>query len=352
MRLSPSVVGKTIGTQLRAHQDAVLRERDRECVLPPIGTVHAMACMRLSECDRVMLWAVVLVRPDSAQSIVTGSMDLVGHADFSSDAVYQQAILRTWSAMTKTLSDLLDPSEKMLLSVNSQRAKNIISAQTVACVFRGIHFAELSLHPAATRALDDVITGMLQALKAKREEQRAEYALEMEILANQNLVVATDASVGCGQASASYITSQGRFAGWMLPCSQVSQTPTPLVAELWAIDGALTALARHKGKLELKTDSQKAVQIIQNLRTLGTLPSGARIRRVVYSIALHIEALECESLSICWVRGHAGDPLNEIADDIAVLTRRHSQAGITGSESSARVRAFISDAVESLKLAA
>lgn len=104
-------------------------------------------------------------------------------------------------------------------------------------------------------------------------------------------------------------------------------------AEIAAIrQGLIAATSRHthlrmgRGSILIRSDSQNALALIKQVQDepfagpwLGSAAPEAR------AVA---ELLDGVKHRFEWVRGHAGDTGNEFADRLAVMARRHHEAGI------------------------
>ncbi len=124
----------------------------------------------------------------------------------------------------------------------------------------------------------------------------------------KRLLVATDASVGLGRASAGLacVDETGRQCTWQLRSRDV------LYCELRAIQ---LAVEHFSGPLQILTDSRSAVSLITNPEHR----SRPRVQALTERIRQHMAGRD---VSIEWVRGHDGHPLNEAADRLAMAARR------------------------------
>lgn len=136
----------------------------------------------------------------------------------------------------------------------------------------------------------------------------------------------TDASVGHHHgrpvAGIAWIDGNGRY--------EVSThiTRVPLVAELAAIHLALCA---HPGRpATVVSDCRPALNALDHTACTGViaLPRSAggnrEAARLVHRINLERQS---RPVTLRWVKGHAGHPLNEAADRLAVQARRCVQNG-------------------------
>lgn len=122
------------------------------------------------------------------------------------------------------------------------------------------------------------------------------------------LMVATDASVGLGRGSAGLacVDEHGR------QFTQRLRSRNVLYCELRAIKLALDHFA---GPLRILTDSQASVGLITN--------AAHRAQPRTQAVVDQIRALVAErDVSVEWMRGHDGHPLNEAADRLAMAARR------------------------------
>jgi ribonuclease HI len=86
------------------------------------------------------------------------------------------------------------------------------------------------------------------------------------------------------------------------------------------------ALARGIGRLRLFSDSRTGLDLLRQAMG-GSLPDGVagQVRAELLRLCALVAAT---SVGLYWVKGHAGDPLNELADRLAVLARRSREAGL------------------------
>lgn len=134
------------------------------------------------------------------------------------------------------------------------------------------------------------------------------------------LVVATDASKsfrrkGVGVAC---VSSEGRHQQKVHP-----RTGSVLAGELLAIALAIKTF-RHR-KLHILTDSKHAIACLKASHAELVTNGGGEVLTNVDDIH---RLLHGRDVRISWVRGHAGHPLNEIADRLAVSARRTFEAGV------------------------
>lgn len=145
---------------------------------------------------------------------------------------------------------------------------------------------------------------------------RDQFQQAVDRLCTKPMVVATDASRArrSRRAGIAAVTQDARFITRLVDTSDV------LHAELEAIElGA--GHFRAVRPVVVVSDSQNAVRLVNRYLETGTCPEvrNSRISRTLKRI--HLIATE-RDVEVRWVRGHSGDPLNEAADRLAVLTRR------------------------------
>ncbi|GAA4535266.1 RNase H family protein [Pseudonocardia xishanensis] len=138
--------------------------------------------------------------------------------------------------------------------------------------------------------------------------------------------VYTDASVGHHYGrpvgGIAWIDSDGQYE------VGTHVTRVPLVAELAAIHLALLA---HPGRpVTVVSDCRPALKALDHAARTGVIalppsPGGNReAARLVHRIGLERQG---RAVTLRWVKGHAGHPLNEAADRLAVQARRCVQNG-------------------------
>lgn len=155
------------------------------------------------------------------------------------------------------------------------------------------------------------------------------------------LVVATDGSAHRGHLGWGWLAEDGQHdLGSLTPARTVCRPTTlPVLAELRAICAVLTA--QPDRPLIIRTDCQRAIRLITDwAKGRDRVPAG-------YTANTHTSAAKggvawmqqvirgnAHRFELEWVRGHAGDPLNEGADSLAKLARRRLEPlwGITAQE--------------------
>lgn len=161
------------------------------------------------------------------------------------------------------------------------------------------------------------------------------------------LTVATDGSATRGRIGWGWLAEDGRHGhGTEAPSTRLCvRRKHPVLAELRAISEAITALPHRD--LVIRTDCRPALSLVEEWMGGGDrVPDGY--------VATHHTAVkrggllwmqeqvrkEAPRVDIGWVRGHAGDPLNEGADSLAKLARRAAEGtwGFTAADVPQRAR--------------
>jgi ribonuclease HI len=144
----------------------------------------------------------------------------------------------------------------------------------------------------------------------------------LKVSGSSHLLIATDGSVDRGHrgAGVGWVDSWGGYGLGMEDTSDI------LVAELGAIARALRAAPKEATRITVRSDSQAAVGICVRALRRGVL-TGLNVpsKGHVHVSAIH-EVGQRRDVRVKWVRGHCGDPMNEVADRLAVLARRSARA--------------------------
>lgn len=129
------------------------------------------------------------------------------------------------------------------------------------------------------------------------------------------LVIATDASKGKNKKAVgiSAVTAEGNIRTRCLELKSIFD------GELAAIHLALSNFGQRAQRIEILTDSRKAVQYVNGWTSLKAETGEILMKCIKDLAALGIE------VSITWVRGHNGHVLNNFADRAAVIARRCEQ---------------------------
>ena len=171
---------------------------------------------------------------------------------------------------------------------------------------------------------------------------RLERALAAEVSGAAGVVdVATDASKGRGPTvGLGWVVTSGdgstfrTGSGTSTSCSNILHGE--LVAVRRGVQLALSlnpALRGGIGTLRVFSDSRTGLALLR--RGLdGDAP--ARLPGLIRGELVRLCSLLSEaSAELHWIKGHAGDPLNELADRLAVLARRSREAGLDGAQKAA-----------------
>lgn len=158
------------------------------------------------------------------------------------------------------------------------------------------------------------------------------------------LTVATDGSVRQKRAGFAWLSSCGRYG---LDACRSSRKwvggEAVLVAELLAVNAAITSLPRHR--LTVLSDSQNAI-ILLNRWKQGELvmPRGYPDTPLERQWCLHTMRrrvlIERDRIDLQWVRGHSGMPLNSGANALARLSSGRRRSGLSEDEYHARAAEF------------
>lgn len=154
---------------------------------------------------------------------------------------------------------------------------------------------------------------------------------EPEVKRRRSLTIATDASMRRGhrESGLGFATSHGVVQG----CARRDEDV--LDAEMHAISWALSATSGLFRKVTVCTDSQWAVQAAEE----GAFPNRGRANQMRTAIA-DFRVRTGADVTVQWVRGHAGDALNEAAHRAAVAARRCRQWGLPHSNSQSVFRSI------------
>lgn len=159
------------------------------------------------------------------------------------------------------------------------------------------------------------------------------------------LSVATDGSAAHRRIGWGWLADDGRHGyGAASPNKRCCSVRTlPVLAELRGVSAAVRALPGRQ--LVIHTDSRAAIDLVRRwVAGEDRLPPGYDVSHHEASAKgglLHIREQvrrEAHRIDLRWVRGHVGDPLNEGADSLAKLARRHADGswGLTDEEIPAR----------------
>lgn len=144
---------------------------------------------------------------------------------------------------------------------------------------------------------------------------------------------------------AGFIAENGVFEGHGLSRLTTGGPSDAVLAEMYAIYFALSRFRQHRGKLVIRTDSRKAIALARTAMDGHCHHAKPAVQHVQTLLRTLQPRLEAKAIEFQWVKGHSGDLLNEVADTVAVLSRRHMQAGIPLSESRSRLEVFVRQAL-------
>ena len=162
---------------------------------------------------------------------------------------------------------------------------------------------------ASRRSVFQAVDGGLAEEVARVENLEAEEARNRE-----PLYIATDASRGRnGAAGIAWISAEGRYNSRMIDVNAIAE------AEFLAIKHAIDdATSREPNrKIVILSDSRQALGALSGKRS-PHWATGKRLSQLNQMRAL----IRDHGIQLKWVRGHSGDPLNELADRLAVHRRR------------------------------
>jgi ribonuclease HI len=135
-----------------------------------------------------------------------------------------------------------------------------------------------------------------------------------------HMAAATDGSFNRGKfagGGCGWIREDGAHGSFAIRCGSVLDT------EVFAVHALLRA--SKKIRLTISVDSQPAIHLMTKAETF---PHSAS-KRLISAVTEIREMLAATGSRLIWVRGHNGHPLNEGADRLAVVARRH-ELGVDG----------------------
>lgn len=157
------------------------------------------------------------------------------------------------------------------------------------------------------------------------------------------ITVATDGSIRRSYAGIGWLASSGAhgMSGYVSSSKRVGVDPV-LVAELAAIGAAVRGLPRHR--LTVLSDSRAAIAMV-NRWTLGEFVTPADYPETDSKSVWNLAAIQRRvyadrtRITLRWVHGHTGEPLNEGADALARLASRYRRGDQDLNEDEYRRRA-------------
>lgn len=187
----------------------------------------------------------------------------------------------------------------------------------VAASFPSIHMLDtvrgrlVSIVERASSAISDHVA----ILRSDFEERRI-----AKLAARPTLLVATDASKSSRRrgVGAACVSIEGKRRQKMYP-----QARSVLAGELLAIELAITGFPDRS--LSILTDSRSSIACLQMDRSAIFSAYDGEVLTIVEGIR---DLRHGREVNISWVKGHSGHFLNEIADRLAVSTRRSHEAGV------------------------
>lgn len=297
-------------------------------VAPPEPAVAVLRARSVG--TRIVVWALV-ARGDGFQVTESGTVDL----DLAAPGLPREpspqcaAASVTLPQILPVLRELAAPSRSCVLVVTNEFVRAMLLGAT-DLLSPTVHVAPGGHWP-GSEAAEERATAIV--------DQMATFASTPVVQHAGSVVVATDASMrsrhGFAMAGCAWVRED-------LMCETESWAAGDMVtAELHSIHMALRAHRRTEGRLVIESDSMAAIALAKAARVGDITASTERLRRIQRAIA---ELEMTPRVQIRWVRGHDGNPLNELADRLAVLTRLDDDAGISAAEHTRRVAGVIADA--------
>ncbi|KKO80755.1 hypothetical protein WU86_10455 [Corynebacterium xerosis] len=147
------------------------------------------------------------------------------------------------------------------------------------------------------------------------EEVARVESIEAEEARNREpLYIATDASRGRnGAAGIAWISAEGHHTSRMIDVNAIAEAE--FLAIKYAIDDAMSREPNRK--IVILSDSRQALGALSGNRATYWA-TGKRLSQLNQMRVL----IRDHGIQLKWVRGHSGDPLNELADRLAVHRRR------------------------------
>ena len=280
-----------------------------------------------------LLWCAHVILPDGSEELWNGR-ELTGlPVGFIKESDYVDAMEGWWQAFQARILERFGQDQVFVHSSQSKVWEVLANSSipTVLIVSSGENVV-------VSRVISAVIHTMREQVHAHAENRKAATARE-------TLTIATDGSAGYGQAGAGFIAENGVFEGHGLSRLTTGGPSDVVLAEMYAIYFALSRFRQHRGKLVIRTDSRKAIALARTALDGHCRHAKPAVQHVQTLLRTLQPRLEAKTIEFQWGKGHSGDLLNEVADTVAVLSRRHMQAGIPLSESRSRLEVFVRQAL-------
>lgn len=164
--------------------------------------------------------------------------------------------------------------------------------------------------------------------EAYRIAYEAAAALALSETKKSPLLGATDGSL--------HPFNKGAGAGWVLAdgragASRVDTTEV-LVAELSGIRDLIKGLEEHQAVV-IEIDSREALKVARNIISTGAHEATKTLSGIVNALGHEIEDLaKGHHIELKWVRGHSGNKLNELADQLALAASRRNRGLISNED--------------------
>ena len=294
---------------------------------PPVAVLRARSVGR-----RIVVWALV-VRSCGFRVTKTGTVDLDTDAPGVPRDPSPQcaAVSVTIPQIMPALRELAEPSGSCVLVVTNDHVRATLQG-AADLLSPTVHIAPSAHWPGSEEA---------EAHATHLADQMATFAstpvMHTAGRGAGRVLVATDASMRSGHTMAG--------CAWVreyLMCETESWAAGDIVAaELHSIHMALEAHRRTEGRLVIVSDSMAAIALANAARAGDVTADRETVRRIQRAIA---DLPMTAQVQIRWVRGHAGNPLNEMADRLAMLTRRDDDAGIGPADHASRVARAVHEA--------
>jgi len=176
----------------------------------------------------------------------------------------------------------------------------------------------------------------LARAEVKRREREATSRFTC-LSCSAGVVVATDASMQGGKhrAGIAAVSTTGAVMGRAVNARHIAD------AEFQAVNMALARWVGKTRELHILTDSREVYNALNAPqagweRSQAALGSYRRCMNRLFSADA-----EGTDVYVHWVRGHDGNPLNEMADEVAVFTRRNDAWGLRDAQTMMMQRARV-----------